>query len=119
MDEPTGKRIISLRQEIVANFTAEHWQEVGLITGLSQVINGYPRLLRSLDWGDNDYPGNVLGVLCQIAERDFGAYLKVEEYVRERFATNSEYISSVPSERRITFAPTYSRFPILRLKAIS
>jgi hypothetical protein len=111
MDEATGRRIIALRQVIQENFAAEHWHEVGLMTGQSQIINGYPRLLRSLDWGDDDYSGNILGVLTQIAERDFGAYLKVEEYVNQRFAPPSEYVSAVPAARRITFAPNVFSVP--------
>jgi hypothetical protein len=70
MDKHLGKRIISLRQAIVANFNAGNWEEVGLMTGQSEAIATYPRLLRSLSWGDEDYAGNVLGVLRQIAEED-------------------------------------------------
>jgi len=63
MDQQLGKRIIALSQRVVANFDAGNWEEAGLLTGHSSTIDNYPRLLRSLNWGDQDYNGNVLGVL--------------------------------------------------------
>ena len=74
MDQALGKKIIALRQRVVANFDASNWEEVGLLTGQSSAIDSYPRLLRSLSWGDEDYAGNVLGVLRRIAEKDPKAF---------------------------------------------
>ena len=111
MTKELGKRIIALRQSIVANFNAGHWEEVGLITGQSETINTYPRLLRSLNWGDEDYAGNVLGVLRQIAEEDLNAFNTIEQYANEKFPGKSEYISAKPADRRITFAPSVFTVP--------
>jgi hypothetical protein len=108
-----GTRIIELRQSVVANFNAGHWEEVGLLTGQSETINTYPRLLRSLNWGDEDYAGNVLGVLHQIAEADPKAFNTIERYVNEKFPGESEYISAKPAIRRITFAPNVFSVPEL------
>src|SRR6476659_7101714 len=105
MDPALGKRIIALRQRVVANFDAGTWEEIGLLTGLSELINASPRLLRSLHWGDEDYAGNVLGVLHTIAAADIMAFRTIEQFVNEHFPGNSEYVSAKPSERRITFAP--------------
>jgi hypothetical protein len=112
MDQKLGKRVIDLRAEIVANFTHGNWQEVGLLTGYSEAIDNYPRLLRSLSWGDDDYSGNVLGILQQIAQRDLKAFSEIERYVYSHFDNQDvEYVSSKPSERRITFAPNVFDIP--------
>jgi AbiJ N-terminal domain 5 len=98
MDQKLGKRIIDLTAEIVANFTHENRREVGLLTGYSEAIDNYPRLLRSLSWSDDDYSGNVLGILQQIAQRDLKAFSEIERYVYSRFGNQDvEYISSKPS----------------------
>ncbi|SRR5258708_7384996 len=115
-DVALGKRIIALRQRVVANFDEGTWDEVGLLTGHSKLINTYPRLLRSLQWGDGDYSGNVLGVLHSIAEEDIAAFHTIEQFVDEKFPDKSEYISAKPSERRITFAPNAFKVPDLSVE---
>lgn len=117
MDLDIGKRVIALRQRVVAGFDAGNWEEVGLLTGLSETINSYPRLLRSLNWGDEDYSGNVLGVLHQIARAHPAAFRTIEKYVDERFPGESEYVSAKPAERRITFAPNVFAVPEFSLEA--
>lgn len=117
MDQALAKRIIDLRQRVVANFNAGSWEEVGLLTGRSDTISNHPRLLRSLNWGDTDYSGNVLTVLRQIAEQDLKAFRVVEQYVDERFPGESEYVSAKPAERKITFAPNVFAVPDLSVEA--
>jgi len=117
MDRELGKKIARLGQRVVANFNLGNWEEVGLLTGQSDAIHEYPRLLRSLDWGDQDYAGNVLGVLRQIAETDHRALREFEQYVNERFPDQSEeFISSKPATRRITFAPNVFQVPDVSLE---
>ena len=64
------KRAISLA--IIERFTQADWTLLGLQTGTSDVINGHPRLLRSLFFEDNDYPSNVASVLTRMF-REIGA----------------------------------------------
>jgi hypothetical protein len=116
MDKELGKRIIALRQSIVANFNAGDWEEVGLLSGHSKTIDSYPRLLRSLNWGDEDYAGNVLGVLRRIAEEDSNAFRVIEQFAQQKFPGDSEYISAKPAERRITFAPSVFSVPEMSLE---
>lgn len=111
MNETLGKRIVALSQRIVSNFDRGLWTEVGLLTGTTEAIESYPRLLRSLDWGDPDYSGNVLGLLRHIAEENPRAFQKMERYVDERFPEEAEYVSARPAERRITFAPNVFAVP--------
>jgi len=73
MDKALGREIGELWQRIVANFTSGDREEVGLISGQSDIWGHY-RLLRRLDWGDPDYSGNVLSVLREVAENAFGAF---------------------------------------------
>ena len=112
MDEKLGRRIVALSQRIVSHFDLGNWTEVGLLTGTSRTIDTYPRLLRSLDWGDSDYSGNAMGVLRMIAEQNPSAFEKIEQYVEERFPDQSaEYVSARPAERTITFSPNVFSVP--------
>ncbi len=111
MDDATIKKLFTVRDRIVANFNAGNWQEIGLLTGFSEEIDKYPRLLRSLDFGDPDYDGNVLGVLRQINEQDPVALDRIETYLDERFPGEGEYVSAKPAERKITFAPNVFTVP--------
>ena len=68
MDTALGNRLIELRARIVDGFDAGNWEEIGLLTGATELITRHSRLLRSLSWGDEDYAGNVLTVLRRIVE---------------------------------------------------
>jgi hypothetical protein len=111
MDQALGLRLIALRARVVANFNAGSWEELGLLTGLSRIIDGHPRLLRSLDWGDADYDGNALVVLREMVETDPRTLSIIEDYLNRTFPDETQYISAKPSERRITFAPNVFQVP--------
>lgn len=106
-----GKRILALRERVVANFNFNDWEEVGLLTGLSDTIKSHPRLLRSLSWGDEDYSGNVLQILKGIAEQDMPALSIFEEHALSKYPDEAQYISAKPSERKVTFAPSVFQLP--------
>ena len=111
MDITIGKQLIELRARIVNGFDLANWEELGLLTGASELISRHPRLLRSLSWGDEDYAGNVLTVLRRIVERDPRTLPVIESYLNEHFPGDSTYISAKPAERRITFAPYVFQVP--------
>jgi hypothetical protein len=111
MDVATGQRIIDLRTRIVGNFTESDWHELGLLTGGSRVIDGHSRLLRSLSWRDEDYDGNVLDVLKNIVSANPQALPVIESYVDRKYPGEGQYISTKPSERKITFAPSVFQVP--------
>jgi AbiJ N-terminal domain 5 len=111
MDVVLGQRLIDLRERIASNFNASNWEEIGLLTEHSNIINGHSRLLRSLSWGDEDYAGNVLTVLRQIVGQDRHALPKIESYLDKKFPGEAHYISAKPSERKITFAPNVFQVP--------
>jgi hypothetical protein len=116
MNQTLGRRIVALKQRVVANCDEGDWEEIGLLTGHSETIDNYPRLLRSLHFGDEDYAGNVLGLLRKIAEEDMQAFQEIEHFVNERFPGEAEYVSAKTAERRITFAPNVFHVPELSLE---
>ena len=111
MDQALGRKIIELKDRIVAGFDAHHWSELGMLTGASDIIDGHRRLLRSLSFGDEDYASNVLDVLREISMRDMRALSVVERYLDDRFPGESTFISAKPASRKITFAPDVFRVP--------
>ena len=43
MNKELGQRILQLRERVVSNFDAGDWEEVGLLTGKSEMIGRHPR----------------------------------------------------------------------------
>ena len=66
-------------------------------------------MLRSLQFGDDDYSGNVLEVLGQITRQDPSALAVIEKYLTPE--SEGEYVSEVQASRIITFAPTVFQVP--------
>ena len=106
-----GKRILALRDRVIAEFTVSDWHEAGLLTGFSDLVSRHKRLLRSLSFGDEDYSANVLEVLKQIADQDEQAFATFADFVAEKYPGDGQYISAKPSERKITFAPNVFQLP--------
>ncbi len=111
MNLDLGQRILKIREQIVSNFTHENWEEIGLLTGFSELIKSHKRLLRSLSWGDEDYAGNVLNVITGIASQNEATLNVFESYLNEKFEEETHYISAKPSETKITFAPSVFEIP--------
>ena len=111
MDTALANRLFEIRKRVVDQFDAGNWEELGLLTGSSDIINRHSRLLRSLSWGDEDYSGNVLTVIRQIVERDHRTLPMIESYLDKEYPGESTYISAKPAERRITFAPYVFTLP--------
>lgn len=59
-----------MKNQIERQFTKSDWIEIGFALGVSDIINGHDRLLRSLSFGDDDYEGNILDVLNQIVKKN-------------------------------------------------
>lgn len=110
--------ILTLKDRIFTNFTEGDWQEVALLTGLGDTITGYHRLLRSLNWHDEDYPGNILGVLQQAVAIKPEALKVIEVYVDKKYPDESgEYISITPAPpRKIAFAPNVFAIPTVEIE---
>src|SRR4051794_28811706 len=93
------KKLLPLKDIIVANFNAENWLEIGTLTDCLDLVHGHDRLLRSLRFGDDDYSGAALAVLIQILGRDSDNLEFLERYVGEKFA-EGEPISTAATTSR-------------------
>jgi hypothetical protein len=62
-DAKATQTLLAFAKVIEATFSSGDWLALGLVTDTDDVIRGHRRLLRSLDWGDDDYSGNILEVL--------------------------------------------------------
>ena len=111
IDNEFGKKILALRERVVADFDAGDWEEIGLLTGFSDLIASHPRLLRSLAWGDEDYAGNALTIIKRIAEQDENAFAIFVKHVAEKYPEESQFVSAKTSECKITFAPNVFQVP--------
>jgi hypothetical protein len=111
MDIALGKRLVEIKRRIESKFNSGHWEELGLLTGQSEAINGHYRLLRSLSFGDEDYSGNILEVLQTMVKNDPTTPQVIEAFLDENFPDDSTFISAKPSARKITFAPGVFHIP--------
>lgn len=75
-DARANQAILALARAIEATFTRGDWLALGLVTDSDDAIRGHRRLLRSLEWGDDDYSGNILDVLPRVLGAPRGASLK-------------------------------------------
>lgn len=70
MDSLDRKKIAVITKYAVDTFSESDWVLLGQITGSLKRITDHPRLLRSLSFGDDDYPYCVADVLTAIFEAD-------------------------------------------------
>jgi AbiJ N-terminal domain 5 len=111
-DAATKERLLALRERVQKKFNAGDWSELGFLTDSSDIINGHHRLLRSLDWGDEDYSGNILDVLVEMNARDPRLISQVLEYMDKKYPSeDAVFISAKPAQRVITFAPHVFQVP--------
>lgn len=78
---PRNKVILALKRAIEATFDDGRWRELGYLTDTIDLIERHPRLLRSLYWGDPDYPACILQVLPQILGDQLERLEAVEKFV--------------------------------------
>lgn len=107
----TNMALIEIKDRILENFTSRNWEDIALLTDSGQIINSHPRLLRSLDFGDDDYSGNVVEVLRSMISGVPGCLEIIQDYLDQRFGDQGTFISHHYSQRRITFAPSVFKVP--------
>lgn len=110
-DPAQQKRLLSLKETIAEKFSSENWLDLAALTGCLDVVRNHSRLLRSLSWGDEDYPGNVMDVLVSIVSRDPDNLKRIEEYVGGRYEPAAVSVSSIETGRRIYFTPSVFEAP--------
>lgn len=67
-----NRLMVAIHKAIVATFTDGDWRALGFQTGTLEWVTGHRRLLRSLDWEDEDYPDNALAAVTTMLDADIG-----------------------------------------------
>jgi AbiJ N-terminal domain 5 len=111
-------RLFLLHEFIRDHFTKSDWIKIGYLTDSLEMIEEHPRLLRSLDFEDDDYEGNSLQVLSKLINESNNNLIEIERFVEAKklnpIKPVREFISTVQTripERVITFAPDVFRIP--------
>ncbi len=114
-------RLFALHEFIQDYFTKSDWIKLAYLTDNVELIEDHPRLLRSLDFKDDDYEGNSLQVLSKLISESTGNLYEIERFVELKKALMNRTVRDVPDfistvqpavpERVITFAPDVFRIP--------
>jgi hypothetical protein len=75
------KATLALQRAIKATFDDSRWHELGYLVGKHDVIVDHERLLRSLQWGDDDYGSCIFIVLPDLLGHDFRNLQTIAEFV--------------------------------------
>lgn len=120
-------RLFALHEFIQDHFTKSDWIKVAYLTDSLELIEDHPRLLRSLDFKDDDYEGNSLQVLSKLISESSSNLYEIEHFVEAKKATMNQPVREVPDfistvqnvvpERVITFAPDVFRIPAKPVEA--
>ena len=116
MNKEQGKDIIEIKNQIAKQFDKSDWLDLGYTIGTYDIIENHGRLLRSLNFGDDDYEGNILEVLTEIANRDPKHIGEIKQYLSDKYSEPevSEFISTAHIEiprKMITFSPQVFNIP--------
>lgn len=108
----SGPQLINLKNSVVEGFNASNWRELGALTNTLDQVESHPRLLRSLDWGDEDYEGLALTFLRKMIGSNDANLELVQGYISKKCIVSGENISSEPgSERKVVFTPSIFNLP--------
>jgi hypothetical protein len=64
--------MMAIHKAIVASFEKGDWKALAFQTGTLQWVEKHPRLLRGLDWGDDDYADSALAAVTKMLDSDLG-----------------------------------------------
>ncbi len=114
-------RLFALHEFARDHFTKSDWFRIAHLTDTVELIEDHPRLLRSLDFRDDDYEGNSLQVLSKIISVGVTNLAELERYVEERRSrvaharpVEDRFVSTASGrlpERIVTFAPDVFQIP--------
>lgn len=113
-----GKKIIWLKDYIAKSFSEGDWLELAYSLDAADIVNEHPRLIRSLNFNDDDYEKNILQVLKSIIDRNQQNTNELEDFIENHKNKNQpsgEFISTAfpkKPEKLITFAPHVFQIPL-------
>ena len=80
MDARERKKLNVITKYVLECFSESDWYSLGQLTGSLETVQSHGRLLRSLSFGDDDYPCCVAEVLDSIFEKSPGAIDEVIDH---------------------------------------
>lgn len=108
----SGPQLVQLKNSVVEDFDSSNWRELGALTNMLDEVEGHPRLLRSLSFGDEDYDGLALTFLRKMIGSNDENLKTVQDYISKKCTDSGENISSVDGGgRRVVFSPTIFSIP--------
>jgi hypothetical protein len=111
-NRPTGQQLIALKNQVIKGFTESNWRELGAITEMPGAVDRHRRLLRSLNWGDDDYEGHALKMLKDMIDARPENYHLMLDYISRTCPEGGEFISCTDKgARRIVFSPMVFSVP--------
>lgn len=76
-----GELVLTLSRAVEGvPFTSSEWTELSYLTDTFEYVNGHPRLLRSLLWGDDDYKGHAIDAVAFMIKKDPTNLRKMVEF---------------------------------------
>ena len=102
MNTSERKKVAVITEYVVESFSESDWYGLGQITGQLHTITNHHRLLRSLSFGDDDYPGCVADVLNSIFSQDNNLIPEVIEH----YDIDLWYQQKAPVKHQKLFAPS-------------
>ena len=72
--DDVGRIVVTVQRAIVEEFTKADWTQFAYETGTQDYVLSHKRLLRSLDWGDDDYRSCVFEALRWLSEQKVSAF---------------------------------------------
>ena len=87
LDAACIQRITRIKDQVIESFDVGDWSMLATYAGgLGGLITNHPRLLRSLNWDDSDYPSCVAEVLADLVRKDEKILDIVEKMLQEKNA---------------------------------
>lgn len=112
LNKEAHRQLVDLTETAIANFTESDWRKLGAYTRQINVINKHPRLLSSLSFGDEDYPGVAHTVMAKLVEIDPSNLAVISEFVNRFYGGGAENVSTALSKgRAISFSPSVFEVP--------
>lgn len=84
MSKLSGSQLIHMKNAVVENFDSTNWRELAALTNMLDEVEQHPRLLRSLNFGDDDYEGLALRFLRKMIGSGDENLHTVQRYIEQK-----------------------------------
>ena len=111
VDPQTRRALLPIADKIVSSFTEADWIKLATLTDSYDLVRNHSRLLRSLDFNDDDYSGHVLSVLNTIVGRDPANFDEIRRYLNDLEGGGTSLSSVETAGTRFYIQPTVFKIP--------